>query len=401
MQLCDHRALLIGQHLRLDLGDPKTFRDSVGGGPVVAGQHDDLDALGRQRLQRIRRRWFDRIGDGEQPGQLAVDGHVDHGRAVAAQALGLGIQRLRVDAERLQENRVTENDGLAFDLAGGALAGRRVELVHPAEIEVALPGRPHDGVSQRMFAGALDAGGQPQEIGLGKSRGRNDRDHLRLAFGQRAGFVDHQRVDLLHALERFGVLDQHAGLRAAPDTDHDRHRRGEAERAGAGDDEDADGSDKAERQARLRPEPGPCAERQQRHDDDGRHEPAGHLVGEPLDRRPRTLRIRHHLHDLRKQRVAPDLVGAHHESAGLIQRAGDDLAAGVLGDRHGFARHQRFIQRRAAFEDDAVHGHLFAGPDAQTIADRERVDLHFMIGAIVSDAARGFRRELQQGLDRA
>ena len=35
------------------------------------------------------------------------------------------------------------------------------------------------------------------------------------------------------------------------------------------------------------------------------------------------------------------------------------------------------------------------------IADCQRVDLHFMVGAIVSDPAGGFRREPQQGLDRA
>ena len=59
------------------------------------------------------------------------------------------------------------------------------------------------------------------------------------ALRQRAGLVDHQRVDLLHALQRFGVLDEHAGLRAAADADHDRHRRREPERTRAGDDEHA------------------------------------------------------------------------------------------------------------------------------------------------------------------
>ena len=59
----------------------------------------------------------------------------------------------------------------------------------------------------------------------------------RLAFGQRAGLVHHERVDLLQQLDRFGVPDQHAGLRAAADADHDRHRRRQAERARAGDDQ--------------------------------------------------------------------------------------------------------------------------------------------------------------------
>ena len=76
-------------------------------------------------------------------------------------------------------------------------------------------------------------------------------------------------------------------------------------------------------------------------------------------------------------------------------------AAGFLRDRHGFAGHQRFIERGAAFEDDAVYRHFFARPDAQMIADCKRVDLHFVLGAVIADPAGGLRRELQQRLDRA
>ena len=151
----------------------------------------------------------------------------------------------------------------------------------------------------------------------------DDRDDLRLAFGQRAGLVDDQRVDLFHALERFGVLDQHAGLRAAADADHDRHRRGEAQRAGAGDDQHAHRGDQAVGEARLRPEHRPGGKGDERDRDHRRHEPAGDLVGQPLDRRAAALRLRHHLHDLRQQRVAADLVGAHHEAAGGVERAAD------------------------------------------------------------------------------
>ena len=71
------------------------------------------------------------------------------------------------------------------------------------------------------------------------------------------------------------------------------------------------------------------------------------------------------------------------------------LRAGLLGDRHGFARHQRFIERGTAFENDAVHRHLLAGPHAQPVADLQRVDLDLMVGAVFADAARGLRRELQ------
>ena len=135
--------------------------------------------------------------------------------------------------------------------------------------------------------------------------------------------------------------------------------------------------------------------------DHHRHEPAGHLIGQPLDRRARTLRLGDHLDDLGQQRVAADLVGAHHEAAGLVQRARDHLGPGFLGDGHGFARHQGFVERGAAFENDAIHRHLLARPDPQMVADLQAVDLHLVVGAVIADAAGGLRRQFEQRPDRA
>ncbi len=61
-----------------------------------------------------------------------------------------------------------------------------------------------------------------------------------------------------------------------------------------------DGRDQPIGEARLRPEHRPGGEGEHRDRDHRRHEPARHLVGEPLDRRARALRLRHHLHDLRE-----------------------------------------------------------------------------------------------------
>ena len=139
----------------------------------------------------------------------------------------------------------------------------------------------------------------------------NDVRQARFAFGQRAGLVDDERVDLFHPLDRFGVFDQHAGLRAASDADHDRHRRGESERARTGDDQHGDRIDDCVREARLRSEPDPRDESEQRDREDRRHKPAGHLVGQPLNRRAAALRLRDHLDDLREHGVAADALGFH------------------------------------------------------------------------------------------
>ena len=62
--------------------------------------------------------------------------------------------------------------------------------------------------------------------------------------------------------------------------------------------------DQRVRQRRRRPEQRPRAERQDRADHDAGDEDARDLVGEALDRRLRALRVLHHLHDLRQNRLA-------------------------------------------------------------------------------------------------
>ena len=128
---------------------------------------------------------------------------------------------------------------------------------------------------------------------------------------------------------------------------------------------------------------------------------ADDLIGEALDRRAAALRRRHHLHDLRQQRVAADLVGAHDEAAGLVDRAADHARIFLLGHRHRFAGHHRFIERRAAFEHDAVDRHLVAGTHAQPVADLDGVERDLLVAAVILHAARRLRREIEQGADGA
>jgi hypothetical protein len=52
LETVQHRALLVRQHVRLDLVNAELSRDGIGRGPVVAGQ-------------RLGRRPLDRIGNGE------------------------------------------------------------------------------------------------------------------------------------------------------------------------------------------------------------------------------------------------------------------------------------------------------------------------------------------------
>ena len=111
-----------------------------------------------------------------------------------------------------------------------------------------------------------------------------DGDQRHAAGGDRAGLVEHDRVDPAGALEHLRALDEDAELRAPAGADQQRRRRGQAERARAGDDQHGDGG--GERRRRHRP----CRRARQpsvatamtMHD---RHEDGRDPVGQPLHRR--------------------------------------------------------------------------------------------------------------------
>src|SRR3954469_12151297 len=104
-----------------------------------------------------------------------------------------------------------------------ALSGDRIEVTHFAQGCIALRGTPEDRARQRMLAAALEARGDLEHSLLGRAFGWNYGHEPGLAFGERAGLVDHQRVDLFQALERFGITDEHARLGTPAGADHDRH----------------------------------------------------------------------------------------------------------------------------------------------------------------------------------
>ncbi len=250
-----------------------------------------------------------------------------------------------------------------------------------------------------MFTAALDTGREAQQLRIIKAGSRPNGRYLRPALGQCARLVDDDRVDLFEALQRLGILDQHAALRAAADANHHRHGRGESECAGTGDDEHGDGGDHGVGEARLGAPNRPGGESKHSNCNDQRHEPGAHLIRKALDRGTATLGLGHHLHDTRQNGVAPDFLGAHHESARLVHRAADDGIADALGDRHRFARDHRLVDGAAPFDDLTIDRDTLAGPDTQEVTDRDKLEPHILLAAVRIHAARRFGREVQQSAD--
>ena len=222
-------VLVLGQHVGLDVVDAELARHGLRGRPVVARQHDDVDAVRAQAVQRRPRGRLDRVGDGDDPAGLAIDGHEQGRGPGTAQFVRLGRQFAHLDALVGHELGIAESHKPATDRARDALPGHRGEVGRLLGRDALLLGGSHDGGGQRVLAGPFQARGQPQQVLLSQPGGRDDGRHAGLALGQRPRLVDHQRVDLLHPLQALGRLDEHARPGALADGDHDRHRRGQAQ----------------------------------------------------------------------------------------------------------------------------------------------------------------------------
>ena len=181
-----------------------------------------------------------------------------------------------------------------------------------------------------MFAGTLEAGGEAKQFAASSCDRWEYANELRLAFGQRSGFVDDEGVDFFQNLQRFGILDEHAGACAAADADHDRHGSGESQGAGAGDDEHGDGVHQRMREARLWTEQEPRDEGDDCDRDHGGDEPFGDAIGEALDGSAAALRLADELHDAGQQGFAADALGAHDERAGAVDGCADDFAVAAI-----------------------------------------------------------------------
>ena len=196
---CLHlRGLLLGQHLGDHLVDAELLRDRPRGGPAVAGEHDDPQA-------------FVRAARGSPRACVSLIGSATPTRPAALPSTATNItvwpvaraapRRARRAARRrrpaLHQRAVAERDRAAVDAPRHALAGDGVERLACRERDAARLGA--RARSPRPAGARWRARGwRPARSTSASSKpgSGDDGDELRLALGQRAGLVHHQRVDL-------------------------------------------------------------------------------------------------------------------------------------------------------------------------------------------------------------
>jgi hypothetical protein len=126
------------------------------------------------------------------------------------------------DAKFGEKTLAAKRHLVTVSIARDASTGRRMEVTNLRKVEAAFVGGSEYRRRERVLACALDAGRKPQHVSLVSALGGDEGDKPRFSFGQRTGFVENEGIDLLQPLQRFGILDQNAGLGAAADAHHDR-----------------------------------------------------------------------------------------------------------------------------------------------------------------------------------
>jgi len=181
--------------------------------------------------------------------------------------------------------------GLGQNRARQRVLGERFGDTRPAQ-HFALLGIPTAPAAVRLSIRASENGNRFQHL---------DIDQARLAFGERASFIQRHGADLTGVFKVLTALDQDALFGGAADTRHNRDRRGNHQRARA--------ADHQQRQRKLnvtRDNEGADAQ----YDDEGRV-PTGEALDEALRGRLFVLGFFDARDDARQSGVGADTGGAH------------------------------------------------------------------------------------------
>ena len=140
----------------------KLASDRVCRHSIVAGQHDDADAVGLQRGERFGRAGLDRIGDPGNSCDASVKGDEDCGGSFVAKPVGRCGERAEVNASLLHDTLIADHDAASVDDAADALPRRRLEVLSVSKSEALFFRRLHNRGAERMLTASFHTRGQTQ-----------------------------------------------------------------------------------------------------------------------------------------------------------------------------------------------------------------------------------------------
>ena len=374
--------------------------DGLGRALVIAGGHDDGQALVLQGFEGVGRRRLDAIRHGNETSSSAVDGE-KHYRVAGRLACGDFIEQgLNLHPKPLHQRKVPKGQRLIANGAGNALPDHGRERAGWLEVSTAILCAAHNGFSQRVFGAVLQTACQSQNRHFLKGRQGVNVGQAWFPLSQGARLVDHDRIDHCEGLQRLGVLDQHANLRAASGGCGDGYGRSEAQSARTGDDEHGHRRHKSKGQRRLRTDQKPDHERQNRRDDNSWHKEARNTIRQRLTGRAAQSGSGDQTDDLSQHGLLADLGGFDGQGASLVERAAGDQIIGMFGHGNRLTRNHAFVHGRSTIDDPAIDRNTVAGPHAQAVAGEDILQRRIVLAAIGQNPSRGRWREVEQTPDR-
>lgn len=100
----------------------------------------------------------------------------------------------------------------------------------------------------------------------------------------------------------------------------------------------------------------------------------GYLVHQLLHRCLASLRVLHHVYNLRQQCIRADFLCPEAETSLLIDGTCKDLGVFVLGYCYRFAAQHTFVYVGATFRHDAIHGNPFSGLHQDDVSGANLLD---------------------------
>src|SRR5256714_1559290 len=195
---------------------------------------------------------------------------------------------------------------------------------------------------------------------------RDNAFDLWLAFSQRSGFINNQRVDLSHHLDRFRISEKNSIQRGLAGRDHDRHRSRQSKCTGTSNNEHRHRIDQTVGHPRFRSPDAPNDKSDHCDNQHQGHEITRNHVRQLLYSRAAALRFGNHLNDLRQQCLRANALGAHHKRSRTVDGRTDNAIVDLLLYGNWLAGNHRLLASARSFDYDsratAMHARRMASP---------------------------------------
>ena len=235
LQCLDFSQLVVGQQVAMRFVDAGQRGDRSGSRHVVAGEHDRRDAQRLEFGHGLARRFLDGVGDREDGDDTTFIGQQGHGAPLyfmrVEHRLDVGAALIAL----LHQPLVAKHVGATVDAALRTATRQCSEIVDlarhidRADRAVFLLQSLRNGFRYGVI-GAFgqvqgDASDTPDKCLVGTGWQRSPRHQFRLAFGEGAGLVERDGLQVARLFQVRSALDQDAAPRRRRQRADDRDRR--------------------------------------------------------------------------------------------------------------------------------------------------------------------------------